>query len=296
MFDDSKTLYYNKPAENWLEALPLGNGSIGAMIYGKTYKETVAMNSDTLWSGYPRETQVKKGAYENFLKARELTMQGEYKQAEEIINNSVLSNCCQAYMPLCHIDIEYGFSGFKKNYKRYLDLETGINTVEFKRGKNSFKRESFVSYPENVYVDNIKSVSGGKFGLKVSLSIQLKAEDKNVTDNILYIDGLCPSDSKMNLDTYAGMKGSLYPEDKSLQGIHYRCAVKVVTDGNTEYSKDNISVKDASFVTIVFATANSFNGYKKHPTLEGKEYKNACINHIKNVTDSYESLKNAHIE
>lgn len=296
MFDDSKTLYYNKPAKHWLEALPLGNGSIGAMVYGKTDTETVAMNSDTLWSGFPRETQVKEGAHENFLKARELTLQGEYKQAEDIINKKVLSNCCQAYMPLCHIDIEYSFSRFRKNYKRYLDLETGINTVEFSCGKNSLKRESFVSHPDNVYVDNIISANGIKFGLKVALSVQLKVEDKNVTDDVLYIDGLCPSDSKMNLDTYAGMKGTLYPEDKALQGIHYRCAVKVVTNGNVEYSKDYISVTDATYVTIIFATENSFNGYKKHPTLEGKEYKNACINRIKSITEDYETLKKAHIE
>ncbi len=72
MLNDSKVLFYKTPARNWLQALPLGNGFIGAMVYGKTDCETVAMNSDSLWTGYPRESTIKPGAKEAFIEARKL--------------------------------------------------------------------------------------------------------------------------------------------------------------------------------------------------------------------------------
>ena len=96
MVNDAKTLFYKKPARNWLEAMPLGNGSLGAMVYGKTSDELISMNSDTLWTGFPRESAIKDGAHEAFLEARELVMNGEYVKSKHILEDKVLANCSQA--------------------------------------------------------------------------------------------------------------------------------------------------------------------------------------------------------
>ncbi len=296
MFDDSKILYYKTPARNWLEALPLGNGATGAMVYGKTDSETIAMNSDTLWTGFPRESAVKEGAYDAFLKAREMTLEGKYFEAKELINSQVLANCSQAYMPLCHIKINFQGSGFQKNYKRFLELEKGINTVEYTRGNSNFVRKSFVSFDENAYIDNIKCLNGNGINLDLTLTTQLKGR-LFVEDGVLILDGVAPSDSPANQETYARMVGDLYPDDPKLQATHFRCALKVKTDGIVTYSEKFISVSCASEVTVYFTTDNSFNGCQNHPTLQGKEYKEPCIKHLNYVFDmSYDSLESAHIE
>jgi alpha-L-fucosidase 2 len=170
MINDAKTLFYKRSAKNWLEALPLGNGSLGAMIYGRTSDEIIAMNSDTLWSGFPRKTEEKDGATEAFLKARELVMQGDYFTSKKLLEENVLANCSQAYMPLCNIRIQYSKSGFQKNYRRMLDLETGINTVTYTRGSDSFKRQSFVSFNEDAYYDKITCETGKKISFTVYMN------------------------------------------------------------------------------------------------------------------------------
>lgn len=296
MLNDSKNLFYKKAAANWLEALPLGNGSIGAMVHGRTTKELVSMNSDTLWTGFPRETAIKNGAHEAFLEARELTMNGEYYKAKRILEDKVLSNCSQAFMPLCDIHYTIASTGFQKKYSRILSLETGINTVEYYRGECKYKRDSFVSFNEDAYIDHIACETGKKINITVSLSTKLKG--KTFTENdILILDGIAPSDSPANQETYAAMKGSLYPDEKELQATSFRCALKVISDGTVTINEDSISANSASYVTIIFCTANSFNGYDKHPALEGKEYKDACLSHLADVTKkSYDELLADQIE
>ncbi len=296
MLNDSKNLFYKTGAKNWLEALPLGNGSVGAMVYGKTTNEIISMNSDTLWTGFPRETAIKDGAHEAFLEARELTMNGEYYKAKLLLEDKVLSNCSQAFMPLCDIRIAYSKPGFQKNYSRVLNLETGVNTVEYTRGEYNFKRDSFVSFNDDAYIDHISCLNGKKISFTVSMNTKLKGN--SYTENgVLILDGIAPSDSPANQDTYAALKGSLYPDDKRLQGTSFRCAIKVLSDGEITVNEDSISVVNASEATIIFCTENSFNGFDKHPALEGKEYKNACLSHLESVcTKSYNEIKNDHIE
>ena len=296
MLNDSKNLFYKTGAKNWLEALPLGNGSVGAMVYGKTTNEIISMNSDTLWTGFPRETAIKDGAHEAFLEARELTMNGEYYKAKRLLEDKVLSNCSQAFMPLCDIRISYGKPGFQKNYSRVLNLETGVNTVEYTRGEYNFKRESFVAFNDNAYIDHISCLNGQKVSFTVFMNTKLKGN--SYTENgVLILDGIAPSDSPANQETYAAMEGSLYPDDKRLQGTSFRCAIKVLSDGEVTVNGDSISVNNANEATIIFCTENSFNGFDKHPALEGKEYKNACLSHLEAVcTKSYNEIKNDHIQ
>ena len=296
MINDSKNLFYKSQAKNWLEALPLGNGSLGAMVYGRTADEIIAMNSDTLWTGYPRESQLREGAHEAFKEARDLVMQGDYFKSKKLLEEKVLCNCSQAYMPLCNIRIQYGKTGFQKNYRRILDLETGVNTVTYTRGSEHFERESFVSFNEDAYYDTIKCKTGKKISFSVFLTTKLKGKSF-VENETLILDGVAPSDSHANQETYAAMQGSLYPEDKSIQGTSYRCALRVITDGKIKYNADSISVNNASVATIIFCTENSFNGFDKHPALEGKEFKNACLKHLDQVCEKkYIDVKKAHID
>ncbi len=296
MLNDSKNLFYKSAAKNWLEALPLGNGFLGAMVYGRTDKETVSMNSDSLWTGYPRETVLKDNAYEKFVEARELVLKGEYRKGQDIIEENILATCSQAYMPLCDVKICYKPIFPRKKYKRYLDLETGINTVEYSRCGINFKRTSFVSFNENAYIDRLVADKEGVVNFTVSLKTKLKGS-LHIEDGILILDGRCPSNSPANreLSYYSGEPE--YSDKPEEQGMYFRCAVKIITDGNVKADKNALSVSDASEATIVFCTENSFNGFDKHPVLEGKEYKKACLSHLNEVAKKdFKKLESEHKE
>lgn len=294
MLNDSLNLYYSSPAKEWIEALPLGNGSIGAMVYGKTNTEKICMNSDTLWTGFPRETRIKENTYENFLKARELSLKGKYDEAQDLIEEECLGNWTQSYLPLCDIDIKFDTKGCRaKEYKRILDLSTGIHTVSYIKNDVEFKREAFVSAPNNAFIQKY-SASKKALNFKLSLSTQLKGES-HVENDVLILDGICPSDEQDNLELLN--RCEFYPEEKKLQGMSFRAAVKVITDGKISYSDKYISVENASKAYIFFTTENSFNGYDKHPALDGKEYKNACLKMLKEVSViDYKTLKKSHTD
>ena len=297
MHNDSKVLFYKSAARSWLQAMPLGNGFLGAMVYGRTDKETISMNSDTLWTGFPRETILKDDCNAKFLEARDLVLKGEYRKGQDIIEANVLATCSQAYMPLCDINIKYKPTFPRKNYRRYLDLETGVNTVEYSRGSTNFTRKSFVSAPADAYVDRVVADNGNSVSFTVSLSTKLKGSSF-IENGVIILDGRCPSNSPANLRDVEYYRGTPeYTDNPEEQGMYFRCALKVVTDGKVTENKNAITVSDAKEATIIFCTENSFNGYDKHPVLEGKEYKNACLEHLAEVLKkSYEALEKEHID
>lgn len=296
MLNDSKNLFYKSAAKNWLEALPLGNGFLGAMVYGRTDKETISMNSDTLWTGFPRKTVLKDDAYEKFVEARDLVLKGEYRKGQDIIEENILATCSQAYMPLCDIKICYKAILPRKNYKRYLNLETGVNTVEYTRCGVNYKRTSFVSFNENAYIDRLVADKKGAVNFTVSLKTKLKGSSY-IEDGVLILDGRCPSNSPANREVLPFSEEPEYSDKPEEQGMFFRCAVKIITDGKVKENNNELTVCDASEATIVFCTENSFNGFDKHPVLEGKEYKNACLNHLNEVVKiDFSKLESKHKE
>ncbi len=295
MLNDSLNLYYSAAAKEWVEALPLGNGSLGAMIYGKTNTEKICMNSDTLWTGFPRDTAIKENTYENFLKARELSLEGKYDEAQELIEAECLGNWTQAYLPLCDIDIKFETKGCRaKAYKRILDLSTALHTVSYEKNGARFTREAFVSAPDNAFIQKYSVDRSKALSFKLSLSTKLKGSTFN-KNGVLILDGICPSDEYDNTELLN--RCEFYPEDKERQGISFRAAVKVISDGDVSYTDSFIKVENATNAYIFFTTENSFNGFDKHPALEGKEFKNACINMLEAVSaKDYNELKKAHLD
>lgn len=296
MINDTRNLFYKTAAKNWLEALPLGNGFLGAMVYGRTDKEIISMNSDTLWTGYPRPSVLPEDTYKSFEKAREMVLNGEYRKGQDLIEEKILTTCSQAYLPLCDIRIDYKTFSIRKNYKRALDLETGVNSVEYSRGGVNFKRTSFVSAPQNVYVDRIAADKKGFVSFKLSLATKLMGN--SYTENgILILDGRLPSNSPSNRDLALYSNEPEYSDNPAEQGMYFRCAVKILTDGTLTVGKKELTVTDATEATVIFSTENSFNGYDKHPVLEGKEYKNACLDRLeKAVAIPYAELEKEHVE
>lgn len=290
---DSQLLYYKKPAKLWTSALPLGNGSIGAMIYGKAQTETVSLNYDQLWTGYPKTYQ-HMCSYDSFLQARELVMQGKLYEAQEILQDNFEGMNSEAYMPFGDIVIEF-HKGFVKNYSRKLDISTAIHTVEYEKSDVKYTRTSFVSFPDKAFVMKIEADKGNSVNFTLRMNSPLR-NNVFAENNALILDGICPSLSPSNVEVIPEEEYIQYSDEEDKKGMSFRGAVRVKSDGNVTYNNDCIVVSDVEDAVIYFTCESSFNGFDKHPNLEGKEYKNACLSMLDAVSEKdYKDVLNNHI-
>ena len=130
-------LWYRESARNWNEALPLGNGRLGAMVYGGAKEEKICLNEDTLWSGVPSFYE-NPSAYDALQAARALTVQGKYAQAQKELEQHFTALWSQVYLPLGEIRLSMGHEENIRNYRRSLDLSTGVHRVEYTAGNTEF--------------------------------------------------------------------------------------------------------------------------------------------------------------
>lgn len=144
-------LWYSRPAANWNEALPLGNGRIGAMVFGDAAHERIGLNEDTLWSGYPTFYE-RPEAVKSFKKARELALQRRYAEAQKELGLNFTALWSQVYLPLGDLFLDMEHTGVVEDYRRTLDMSTGVHTVEYAADGVCYKRELFVSAPDGVLV------------------------------------------------------------------------------------------------------------------------------------------------
>ncbi len=279
-------LWYNAPAKAWTQCLPIGNGTLGAMIYGSVDKEVLALNHDELWTGKPKNT-IREGAPESFKKAQKLALDGRLHEAQKEIEENFQNTWSQAYMPLGNLEIEFGRCSRAKDYKRTLDLENAVSTVSYTKSGVKHEREYFASYPSKIIA--AKYTFSNKISFTFGLTSKLKS-NSFVDGNIIILDGECHGEN--NIDNESSNKK--YFDEPEMRGIRFRSAVKIITDGATKAVENRISVADATYAVFFFTTETSFNGFDKHPYLEGKEYLNPCMERINAVSD-YDSEKKAHI-
>ncbi len=243
----STELWYNKWAEDWNEALAVGNGRIGGMVYGNPYYDTISLNEDSIWSGGYRKRN-NKSALENLQKVRQLLFEEKISEAEEIVNDAFCGTPVNQrhYMPLGDFIIEQRGLGDIQNYKRSLDLETAVQSVEFSSDGVNYTREVIASYPDNV------------------LAVNIKADKKESVNIVIHIDGrddYFDDNSPVSDDEifyYGGMGG----ED----GINFASYIKVIADSGTVRRWGSyIKVEKCDKVTILIScqTSYRYEDYKK---------------------------------
>lgn len=282
-------LYSNKPAENWHEAFPLGNGRIGAMAYGGIFSERVQTNEDTFWAGGPRSLQ-KKGCLKYVERARKLIASGHTSEAEELINTKILGPYYHSYLPF--VDVIMNFTpdnGDITEYKRSLDLSTGVFSVSYKLDGIRYSREYFVSYPDQALFMRLTSE---KKLLSVDISLQSKVKhDCYIDDNILYIEGQAP---EICWPHYEPNNEVIYSDTC---GMHFQGRLFVHgCDGISIASTDTIKIRDASDVVLAFVAATGFNGFDKNPVTEGKDFNEECNKVGKSILKKeYDDIYAAHV-
>lgn len=151
-----RKLWYNQPAEKWVDALPVGNGRLGGMVFGGVEQERIQLNEDTLWSGRPKDKQNYQ-AIDYLAEVRELLFKGEYREAQDIIEQKMLGGYSEAYQPMGDLYLDFQLKGQVTNYRRELDLNEAVSKVSYTVGEVNYKRTVFSSKPDQVMVVHLTS-------------------------------------------------------------------------------------------------------------------------------------------
>ncbi|MEI7828225.1 MAG: glycoside hydrolase family 95 protein [Prolixibacteraceae bacterium] len=286
-------LWYNQPAKIWEEALPLGNGTTGAMVFGGINNEHYALNDHTLWSGSPIPGNKAKGP-EILPKVREAIFNGEYGQAATLWKG-MHGPYSARYLPLGDLVLKYAFADtLAQDYKQSLNLEDALSTVVFTKDGVTYKRESFVSFPDQAMVVKLSASSGKKISFEASLTSKLRYTIRVVAPDLLILTGKAPKYVAHRNDE----PQQIVYDEPGGEGMTFEIHLKLIPKGGTLVSTDHsISVKNADEVVLLMTEATSFNGFDKSPGKEGKDPAVIAKQRLSKASSySYQELRNRHLK
>ena len=244
--DEDLLLWYDKPASEWTEALPVGNGRLGAMVFGNPASEQLQLNEDTLYAGSPYDPNNPE-ALKALPEARRLIFEGRYKEAHDLVGAKMMANPIKQmpYEPVG--DLRLSFPGHENAsaYRRQLDLNTATAKVSYKIGSIPFWRDVFASPIDQVIVVDLGAGVPGQLNFTVFMETPQKAIVSTAGKDTLILHGV-------NGDAF-GIKG----------GLKFEARVTIqIFGGEIVAEKDRISVRDGYNALLLIAAATSYRSYK----------------------------------
>lgn len=292
-YDSNLKLWYNKPATAWEEALPLGNGTTGAMVFGKVVHERFQLNDHTLWSGYPIDGNNPKGP-EYLPQVRQAIFDGDYTKGAALFKKGLQGTYSARYLPLGDLHLDFKFADTTvSNYYRDLDLNNAIATVKYQVDGVNYTRQTWISYPGKVMMVRITADKKAAINLSAAVSSKLRFSVVADGNNQLVLKGKAP---KYVANREYEPQQVVYDEPKG-EGMNFQIDLKAITTGGTVKANTNtLEVSGADEVTLYLTEATSFNGFDKSPGLQGKDPAVAANANLNNALKAgYDKLKAAHI-
>lgn len=297
--NDNLVLCYKTPADataldnpngwhddiHWLSALPLGNGSFGAMVFGDVMLERIQLNEETMWSGSPQESDNPEAA--QYLDSiRQLLFAGKYREATELTNRTQICKGTGSgggngsnvpfgcFQTLGDLWIDFANKGVYSNYRRELNMEDATATVAYTQGDVHFKREIFISNPDQVMV--IRLSAGKPRQMSFTCSLSRPERFMTYTENGQLI-----------------MKGAL-SDGKEGNGLEYMVRLKAITTtGDICYTDSTLSVVNADEVLLLMAASTSYK--LEYPTYKGRDYQDMTLKAIRQAEKkTYRQLYKRH--
>ncbi len=265
------TLWYTEPASQWIEALPIGNGRLGAMVYGTVEHERVQLNEESIWTG-EKTSRLQEDAWKYVQEARKLLFDGKYNEAEKVMQDKVMGprydNNYHTYQTLGDLKLTFPGHGTYTDYKRSLSLDDAIAGVEYVVDGVKYKRQVFSSPVDQVIVVVLTSDKPGK--ITVDLAIDRPAEfDVKAEGNDMLI-----------------MAGHV--TDGNGKGVRYESQLKAIPAGGTlQAGARTLSVKNADSLVLYLAAATNYRGEDPHVL---------CEKNMQGVNKDLKSVKNDHIK
>ncbi len=248
-------LWYQGPAAKWTEALPIGNGRIGAMVFGGTETERVQINESTLWGGLPHD-YTNPAAHENLREVQRLIFEGKVDEAEKLTAGMMgKPRLLAPYQPFCDLRLQFPGVGAVTNYRRELRLNDATSVVSYKAGDVTFTRELFASFPDQVLVMRLTADKPHQQSFSIGMDTpQDGARSTAIGANGLELEGQIQPRKTPEYSWTASWDEA---------GERYAAALQVIAEGGKVQSADGrIAVLEANSVTILFSNATSFNNYK----------------------------------
>ncbi|WP_455784492.1 glycosyl hydrolase family 95 catalytic domain-containing protein [Barnesiella intestinihominis] len=293
IFAENMKLHYERPAEYFEEALVIGNGTMGATLYGGVKKDKISFNDITLWTGEPESENSSPDAFNAIPEIRALLDNKDYQGADKA-QYKVQGHYSENYQPLGTLTIEYlddtvGIS----DYHRWLDIGNATARTQYLKGGKLFTSDYFASAPDSVIVIRLKSEN--KEGIHALLSFDSPLpHSSQVADNEISVEGYAAYHS-FPVYYKAEDKHRYDPE----RGIHFKTLVRVLSvDGRVKnrYSDSRIEIDGSTEVLIWVANVTSFNGFDKDPVKEGRNYRSHVEKRMKcAIGKTYDALREAHI-
>ncbi|MEI7956809.1 MAG: glycoside hydrolase N-terminal domain-containing protein, partial [Verrucomicrobiota bacterium] len=278
-------MWYAQPAAKWIEALPVGNGRLGAMVFGGTASERINLNEQTIWTGGPYDPS-RSGGPEALPEIRRLVFAGKECDAEALFNKTMMGKPVDQmkYQPLGDLLLEFPKDHQSATaYCRDLDLTTGVASVTYQAGGTTFRREVFASAPHQVVVVRISANKPG------SVSVAAKLAGIPNTKE--------PGDESFTTEVTPEGELVLRGKTGSMAGIEgrvrYEGRARVLADGGKRVvSKEGVSIEGADAVTLIIAAATNFKRYNDvsgDPAARVRDY----LAHVNNTP--FETLRSAHV-
>lgn len=267
-FNTAESLWYRQPAIKWSEALPVGNGRLGAMIFGGVGTERLSLNEESVWSGDNIETD-RSGAHSYLSEIRELLFAGRHAEAQKLVDRELLGpRPLGSYQPLGDLTLEFPGAD-AEDYVRWLDLGKGVAGVRFRHGGGTVHREVFASPVHDVLVVGIRADK--RHGIDVSLD--LSREEGAVTEVAN------PSTLRMT---------GVVDRGKATEGVHFVAGARVIAGGGEVRAEGSrLHVRGADRVTILLAAATDYAGDPPDARVERTLAAAAAV--------PYEELKASHV-
>jgi len=311
-------LWYEQPAEKWEEALPIGNGTIGAMIFGGTDIEQLSLNENTLYSGEPsvvfKDIKITPKTFDQVVR---LLKEHKYVEANLIVSKNWLGRLHQYYQPFGDLFIENNKSGDISSYKRDLNLSDATATTVYTQNGVRYKREVFASHPDNVIVVHIQSDKPTGIDINLRFTSPHPTAGQEIESDGIRLKGKAPGyverrtfeqieswgDQYKHPELYDKNgkrkfdKRVLYGEEIDNKGMLFEACLKPLFPSKGEIEKKDsvLRIYNTNEVYLVMAMATSFNGYDKSPSMEGIDPSKKVSEILSSATaHDYSTLKNRH--
>ncbi|EMI55725.1 glycoside hydrolase family 95 protein [Rhodopirellula sallentina] len=247
-------LWCSQPAGQWSEALPIGNGRLGAMVFGGVDQEHLQLNEDTLWSGVPH-CYDNPDAYQHLGTVRKLLAEGKYEEAEANAQKMLgVPKYQQAYMPLGDLFLDFGDHGTPRDYRRTLDLETAVSAVSYRIGNVGFTRKVFASHPDQSIVIRLECDTPGQIHFELSITSPHRFQTRAPSKEALRLTGTVVPTTEQGKSPSRRLIGPWEGD-----GMKFAAHVRVLPEnGEAIAHHDKISVRNADAVTLIYTAATSY--------------------------------------
>jgi alpha-L-fucosidase 2 len=259
-----RRLEYTRAAQRWVEALPVGNGRLGAMVFGGVGVDRLQLNDDTLWSGGPKDWDNPK-ARDVLPEIRTLVAAGRNVEADAL-SKQMMGPFTQTYLPMADLFITFEHGDIAADYRRWLDLDEAIATTQFRVGNVHYSREVLASFPDRVLAIRLTTDRPGSLRLRASLDSQLRYRTV-VAGDMLILQGRAP----------AHVDPSYFAQDDPVQyrpdaGMRFDVRLRASVDGgHVSITSDGVHVDGANAATLLVSSATSFNGFDRSPVSADRE-------------------------